>query len=69
MNNEWEVTVYVWPFSGTNPKWVGGKEQKFTITAKDFNDAVIQGNNILAGIRSNPNVWMTGILGIMEVQP
>lgn len=68
MIENWEITMYVWPFSGVDKKWVGGKEQKFRVHAKDFDDAVIQGNNILTGIRTNPDVWQAGILGVMRVQ-
>lgn len=60
------VIVYVWPFSGVSDKWTGSRKQQFDIVANDFDDAVIQGNNILVGIRTNPNVWQAGISGIIE---
>lgn len=65
MSEKWRVVVYVWPLSGIEEKWVGGREQNFCIIAKDFDDAVVKANHILIGIRTNPDVWQAGISGVM----
>jgi hypothetical protein len=67
----WLVECFVWPYfpACENRRLVGEEHPIFGIDAEDFDDAVKQGKNILSGIRTNPNVWKTGIKCIQEVSP
>lgn len=66
--SKWNIKCFVWPYfpHTENQRLVGDEIQEFSVEAEDFNDAVRQGEGILSGIKSNPNVWMAGIKGVSE---
>ena len=68
----WTVLIRVMPHStgngqGNDQKMVGNPVQKFTVDAVKFSDAFELAKAIEYGIRSNPMVWETEILGIIQV--
>ena len=68
----WIITIWVAPHSTGNgaandQKVVGGSIQKFTVDAVKFADAHELAKAIERGIKSNPMVWITEIMGIIRV--
>lgn len=47
-------------------KLVGGPVQRFTVDAVEFSDAFELAKAIEYGIKSNPMVWETKIIGIIR---
>lgn len=68
----WTVIIWVASHSTGNgaandQKVVGGSIQRFTIDSVKFSDAFELAKAIEQGIRSNPMVWETELLGIIRV--
>ena len=67
----WTVIIQVMPHSSGNghendQKMVGVPTQRFTVDAVEFSDVFELAKAIEYGIRSNPMVWETEIIGIIR---
>jgi hypothetical protein len=68
----WTVIIEVGPHSTGNgqendQKLVGPTVQKFTVDSVEFSDAFELAKAVEQGIRSNPMVWRTEIIGVIRV--
>ncbi len=68
----WTVIIQVMPHSSGNghendQKMVGESTQRFTVDSVKFSDAFELAKAIEYGIKSNPMVWETEIIGIIRV--
>ena len=72
MNGNYRITIRVWPHStgagkDADQKAVGDEEQRFIVSAADFDDAVRQSKLLARGIEVNPMVWKAPIHSIKYI--
>jgi len=68
---EWIITIRCFPHSTKNghevdQKTVGMPVQNYTVRADGIDDAMNLANAIDVGIHSNPMVWKTEIVGVVQ---
>jgi hypothetical protein len=64
----WILKIFGWPYfpACENQKLVGDREQKFEISAEDFDNALIQARAILTGVKTNSAIWKAGISALFD---
>ena len=71
MGDDWTIEIRVAPHSTgrgqiEDQKTVGKELQVYNVLANDIDTALIVAKSIRAGIESNPMVWRTEIVGIIQ---
>jgi len=69
---KYRVTIEAWPFStnlgeAVDQKNAGQRRNNFIVTADGMSDAYKQAELITIGMRTNPKVWQTPIISIIQV--